>query len=86
MTRTPFHPDQVRDSRTQKPRSVEVIRGATTLLGERRELLAEGELDDRLLASASEEGRDASKGDRDESEQLPHSEAHSERVRHPVRD
>lgn len=79
MTRTSFHSGQTRDNRPQKFRSARAIR-------ERRQLLAEGELDGRLLASASEEGRNTSKGDGDESEQLRHSDAHSERVRHPVRD
>ena len=60
--------------------------GSASLLGEGRELLAEGKFDDRLLASASKEGRDTSKGDRREFEQLPHCTTHSERVRHSVRD
>jgi hypothetical protein len=45
---------------------------AVSLLGKRCELLTERKFDDRLLASASEEGRDASKGDRCEFEQLAH--------------
>jgi hypothetical protein len=60
--------------------------GSASLLGEGRELLAEGEFDDRLLAAASKEGLDTVKGDRDESEQLPHSEPHSEQVRRSRRD
>ena len=50
---------------------------AVSLLGERCELLTQGELDDRLLASAPEKGRDTAKGDRRELEQLVHFEAHS---------
>jgi hypothetical protein len=60
--------------------------GSAALLCEGCELLAEGEFDKRLLAAAPEEGRDASKGDRRESEQLSHGEAHSVRARRSARD
>jgi hypothetical protein len=49
------------------------------LLGERGELLAKSEFDDRLLASASKKGRNTAKEDRREFEKLPHNEAHSAR-------
>ncbi|MBW2498571.1 MAG: hypothetical protein JRF61_14950 [Deltaproteobacteria bacterium] len=51
--------------------------GAAALLGESCELLTQSEFDDRLLASASKESRDAAKGDRREFEQLPHCRTHS---------
>ncbi len=53
--------------------------GSTSLLGERRELLTKGELDDRLPISASKEGRNTAKEDQCEFEQVPHREAHSAR-------
>jgi hypothetical protein len=59
---------------------------AAALLCERGELLPQGKSDDRLLASTSNEGRNTAKEDRREFEQLPHSEAHSDRNRHRLRD
>jgi hypothetical protein len=59
---------------------------STPLLGERGELLTEGEFDDCLLASASKEGRKTAKEDRREFEQMPHNEAHSARVGCKLRD
>ena len=59
---------------------------STPLFGERGELRTEGEFNDRLLASASKEGRDTAKEDRCEFEQVPHSDAHSARRCCPRRD
>ena len=60
--------------------------GSVPFLGERGELLTEGEFDERLLASASKESRNTAKGDRREFEQVPHREAHSARRHGSVRD
>lgn len=57
-----------------------------SLLGERGELLTEGDFNNRPLASASKEGRDTAKEDRCEFEQVPPSEANSARVRRSMRD
>ena len=55
-------------------------------LGERGELLTKREFDDRLLVSASKEGRNTAEEDRYEFEQMPHSEAHSALARCELRD
>jgi hypothetical protein len=55
-------------------------------MGECGELLTEGEFDHRLFASASKEGRNTTKEDHQEFEQVPHSEVHSARNHCPMRD
>ena len=49
--------------------------GFASFQGESGELLTQGEFDDRLFSSASKEGRNTTKGDPREFEQVPHSEA-----------
>ncbi len=60
--------------------------GSVPFLGERGELLTEGEFDERLVASASKECQNTAKGDRREFEQVPHGEEHSAWVRRSIRD
>jgi len=55
-------------------------------LGEGGKLLTESEFDDRLLASASEEGRNAAEEEHQEFEQGPHREVHLVRNHGPLRD
>jgi hypothetical protein len=68
MTRISFHLDQLRDRKTQKARSAGLIRGLDPFRVLGGELLTQSEFDDRLLASASKEGRKAAKEDRQEFE------------------
>lgn len=71
MTKASFQRGQKLDSATQKARS----RGLSLGLDRSRvggELLAEGELDDRLLPLASEEGQSTAKNQCREIEQVPH--------------
>ena len=60
--------------------------GSAASLGEGGKLLAEGEFDNRLFASASKESRNTTKEGYQEIEQVPHSEAYSARVRCSIRD
>jgi len=67
--RQAFHRDHMRDRATQKARSRGLTRGSSTPVGVGGELLAQDQLDDRLLALAAEEGGEDSKDEQRVGEQ-----------------